>query len=307
MLVYLLDDNTLKIDSFEDFINDQSQKHLCILDFDTLPAVYLQLGISEKIFNECMLEGNSKFEGYDGFDFITLILPETIRQNKKPEHICIYFRENLLLFIADRSDFINDIVTNSLSEEIKIPSLGRFFHLFFEALTFDDRLVLEGIEEEISNLEEALIVSVKDDFVDSLIVFRRKLLGLKQYYEQLLEISEAIEENENDLLNDEKLRYFKILTKRINRLYMSVLNLRDYVTQVREAYQAQLDINLNYVMKIFTVITSIFLPLTLIVGWYGMNIMMPEFHWTYGYPFVIVLSITVAVGTLIFFKKHKWF
>lgn len=307
MLVYLLDNQTFKIDSFEQVLNAQSQKHLCILDFDTLPAVYLQLGISEKIFDECMLEGNSKFEGYDGFDFITLMLPETIRQNKKPEHICIYFRENLLLFITDRSDFINEIVTNSLSEEIRIPSLGRFFHLFFEALTFDDRLVLEGIEEEITNLEEALIVSVKDDFVDSLVIFRRKLLGLKQYYEQLLEISEAIEENENNLLNDEKLRYFKILTKRINRLYMSVLNLRDYVTQVREAYQAQLDINLNYVMKIFTVITSIFLPLTLIVGWYGMNIMMPEFHWAYGYPFVIVLSITVAVGTLIFFKKHKWF
>lgn len=307
MLVYLLDDQTFKIDSYEHFLNDQSQTHLCILDFDTLPAVYLQLGISQKIFDECMREGNSKFEGYDGFDFITLMIPETIRQNKKPEHTCIYFRENLLLFITDRSEFINDIITSSLSEEIKIPSLGRFFHLFFEALTFDDRLVLEGIEEEISNLEEELIVSIKDDFVDSLVVFRRKLLGLKQYYEQLLEISEAIEENENSLFNDEKLRYFKILTKRINRLYMSVLNLRDYVTQVREAYQAQLDISLNYVMKIFTVITSIFLPLTLIVGWYGMNIMMPEFHWTYGYPFVIVLSITVAIGTLIYFKKNKWF
>ena len=307
MLVYLLDHNTFTIDAFEQINNDQSQKHLCILDFETLPAVYEQLGISDKIFEECLLEGTSKFEGYDGFDFITIMVPDPICQDKKPKRICIYFRDNLLLFVTDHQDFINESVICTQSEELKIPALGNFFHLFFDKLTCDDRLILEGIEEEISNLEEELIVSTKNDFVDALVIFRRKLLGLKQYYEQLLEISEAIEENENGLLNDDKLRYFKILTKRINRLYMSVLNLRDYVTQVREAYQSQMDINLNNVMKIFTVVTSIFLPLTLIVGWYGMNIMMPEFHWTYGYPFVIVLSITVAAGTLIYFKKNKWF
>ena len=77
-----------------------------------------------------------------------------------------------------------------------------------------------------------------------------------------------------------------------------VLNLRDYVTQVREAYQAQIDINLNKVMKIFTVITSIFLPLTLIVGWYGMNLKMPEYSWVYGYPFVIGLIVVTAEGKL---------
>jgi magnesium transporter len=307
MLVYRLENDTLTPATLEQLTNAQSQDHLCILDFAALPAVYEQLGISQKIFEECLLEGNSKFEGYEGFDFIKITIPNTLRQDQKPGHICIYFRTNLLLFVADRCDFIQTLVENSLAEEIRIPRLGRIFHLFFEALTAADWLVLEGIEEELSDLEEALIVSVKDDFVDSLVGFRRQLLGLKQYYEQLLEIAEAIEENENDLLSDEKLRYFKILTNRINRLYMSVLNLRDYVTQVRETYQAQLDINLNYVMKIFTVVTAVFLPLTLIVGWYGMNLMLPEFQWTYGYPFVIILSIVVAAGTLTYFKKNKWF
>ena len=62
----------------------------------------------------------------------------------------------------------------------------------------------------------------------------------------------------------------------------SVLNLRDYLSQVREAYQSQIDINLNNVMKIFTVITAIFLPLSLIAGWYGMNFNMPEYQSPYG-------------------------
>jgi len=304
---YRLENQAFTTDFFEHIDPNNDQIHLCILDFPELAGVSGKLGIGERLVDECLNSRSSKFDSYDGFDFITIILPEAICQDLKPQRIGIYFRADLLLFVSDRSNFINDIVINTQTEGIKVHSLGKFFHLFFDKLTIDDREVLVSIEEEISSLEEEFIVSVKNDLADYLITFRKRLLSLKQYYEQLFEISEAIEENENNLIDKKELRYFKILTNRTNRLFTNVLNLRDYGTQVREAYQAQLDINLNNVMKIFTVVTSIFLPLTLIVGWYGMNIMMPEFHWVYGYPFVIVLCIVVAAGTLIYFKKNKWF
>lgn len=95
--------------------------------------------------------------------------------------------------------------------------------------------------------------------------------------------------------------------KKTERYYENVLNLREAVTQVRESYQAQVDINLNYTMKIFTVITTIFLPLTLIVGWYGMNFEMPEYHWNHSYAMVIGLSISVVVAGVAFFKKRDGF
>ncbi|MPN50396.1 Cobalt/magnesium transport protein CorA [bioreactor metagenome] len=60
-------------------------------------------------------------------------------------------------------------------------------------------------------------------------------------------------------------------------------------------------------MKIFTVITAIFLPLTLLVGWYGMNFHMPELQWAYGYPAVIVVSIALMVALILLFKKKDWF
>nr|WP_320026871.1 CorA family divalent cation transporter [uncultured Acetobacterium sp.] len=307
MLLYRLENDSFITASASQIKAEDDQKHLCLTSLDELPSINKQLGISDKIVKECIQNGGSRLESYDGFDFITLHLPDAILLDHKPKRICIYFRKDLLVFISDRNDFISSIVVNTQSEGIKIPSLGKFFHLFFDKLTIDDREVLVSIEEEISSLEEEFIVSIKNDLAEYLITFRKRLLSLKQYYEQLFEICEAIEENENNLIDKKELRYFKILTNRINRLFTNVLNLRDYGTQVREAYQAQLDINLNNVMKIFTVVTSIFLPLTLIVGWYGMNLMMPEFQWKYGYHFVIVLSIAVAAGTLIYFKKNKWF
>lgn len=130
---------------------------------------------------------------------------------------------------------------------------------------------------------------------------------LKRYYEQLSDIAEDICENENELIREKTMKFFRIFQSRVERLYQEVLNLRDYITQVREAYQAQVDINLNNIMKLFTVITAIFLPLTLIVGWYGMNLQMPEYGWRFGYPVIIGISAAVVAGVIIYFKRKKWF
>jgi magnesium transporter len=76
---------------------------------------------------------------------------------------------------------------------------------------------------------------------------------------------------------------------------------------IREALSAALDYNMNFTMKVFTVVSVIFLPLTLIVGWYGMNFSMPEFTWKYGYIGVIVLSIIVVIVCVLYFRKKKYF
>ena len=144
------------------------------------------------------------------------------------------FRQSHCLLLQRVCDIASDIE----AKEVKNVNLGKIMHLFFDRLTFDDSFELEKIEQEISNLEEELIVSKKNDFV-FLVSFRKRLLTLKVYYEQLLEIYEAIELNENGLIDQKELRQFK----------------------------TQTDINLNSVMKVFTVITSIFFLLMLIVGW----------------------------------------
>ena len=113
--------------------------------------------------------------------------------------------------------------------------------------------------------------------------------------------------NENGLLSARGLKLLQIPFGRAGRLYGEVLHLLDYVTQVREAYQAEVDLNLNQTMKLFTVLAAVFLPLTLIVGWYGMNFDMPEYRWAWGYPVVIAVSVIVVVACILYFKRKKWF
>ena len=130
---------------------------------------------------------------------------------------------------------------------------------------------------------------------------------MKRYYEQLADVMDVLAENESGAIPEELLNHFLALSHRINRLRESVEHLREYVTQVREAYQAQVDIEQNQIMKIFTVLTAVFLPLTLIVGWYGMNFKIPEYGWSYGYLYVVVLSVAVCAVSFFIFKKRKWF
>ena len=91
------------------------------------------------------------------------------------------------------------------------------------------------------------------------------------------------------------------------RLQDRVTSLREYVAQLRDLIQARLDVKQNKIMTVLTVITSIFLPLTLIAGWYGMNFKyMPELEWRWSYPAVIVISAVIVVVCLWWFKKKKW-
>ena len=180
------------------------------------------------------------------------------------------------------------------------------FRSFFDQLTYDDAILLGHLEQEVSSLEEGLITSRKVDCIKEIVCLRKQLLTLKRYYEQLYDITSLIEEDPNNLLDSHTLKHFHRVSIRVDRLFHSVLNLRDYVTEVREAYQAQVDINLNQLMKLFTVITTICLPLTLIAGWYGMNFSMPEYTSPVGYPMVIALSVVIVVWIIAYFRKNNW-
>ena len=135
-----------------------------------------------------------------------------------------------------------------------------------------------------------------------------RLLDLKRYYEQLSSIFDELSANDNGRLTKESVQRFEILSNRVERFRSVTLNLQEYVSQMREAYQSQIDIEQNELMKLFTVVTVIFQPLTLLVGWYGMNFSgMPELAWKYGYPVFIIVSAVIVLILILYFKKKKWF
>ena len=306
-MIYSLSNDTLTEDSIDNISLNSGKLFVCVITFEQLESVADKLNINEKIFYECLNGRTSKFESYEGFDYISLKIPKINDVLKPSKKVCIFFTKNLLVFICDKDPIIDDIICKTKSEEIKCTSLSKMLYLFFDRLTSEDTYCIENIEQEIAELEEGLITSKKDNYLNKIIILRKKLLKLKRYYERLLNIAESIEENDNKLIDKKTIRYFRMFTNRINRLFQEINNLRDYVTQVRETYEAQVDINQKTLMKLFTVVTAIFLPLTLIIGWYGMNFNMSEYSLSYDYTIVILISISIVVFCVVWFKKNKCF
>ena len=97
------------------------------------------------------------------------------------------------------------------------------------------------------------------------------------------------------------------LSRRLGRLRDDAQLLREYCLQVRELFQTEVDVRQNRIMKTLTVVTTLFLPLSLVAGWYGMNFAgMPELGWKYGYPAVIVVSVLIVILSLWIMKKKKF-
>lgn len=186
-------------------------------------------------------------------------------------------------------------------------SLERFLYDFLELIIEDDLIILEQMEKQLQIVEDEILVQPTTDFIKRVNEIRKDLLDLSTHYEQLIDFGQELEENENYFFREENLRLFRMFTDRVIRLQTIVQSQREYTVQIRDLYQTQIDVRQNHIMSILTLVTSIFMPLTLIAGWYGMNFKyMPELESIYAYPIVIVVSIVIAVSGLIFYKKKKW-
>lgn len=224
--------------------------------------------------------------------------------HKNDERISIYCDERELAVFGNNEHFA-EILKDLPENQGPFGALAAFL---FE-LTAGDVDELESIENDINELERKIIIAkgtirgVSSQIIEQ----RRSFLRMKRFYEQLAIVIDRLIENENEAIVSDALSRFVALSRRVHYLMQSVSDLREFVTQAREAYQARIDIEQNQLMKVFTVITAVFLPLTLIVGWYGMNFHIPEFNWRFGYLYVIILSVVVCVVCVCIFKRKKWF
>ena len=231
---------------------------------------------------------------------------------------CIPNRENLtqefkfafaldeqgIVFIDDSGVVKKIIYSIKNSRKWRFPSLERFIYDFLDYIIKNDFRLMESYERELAMMEHTII---RDEELDPNRVndMRGDVRDLKNHYEQLLDLGRIFEENENNFFRSENIRYFHLFLNRIERLRDISASVRDYTLQVQDLYKSHLDIKQNHIITMLTVITSIFMPLNLITGWFGMNF-TNMFGLKNGYPFVVVICIVIVISCLLFFKKKKW-
>lgn len=215
--------------------------------------------------------------------------------------------ERGIIFI-DRHEHVEQLLKKiQKTKRWRQPSLERFIYDFLEFIIKDDSELLETLERELDQIEENVLDGVEVSQDHQLNKMRKNLIKLNQHYLQLIDLAQEFSENENNFFKDENLRFFHLFASRVSRLQTTVQTLRETIIQIRDLAQSRLEMKQNKIMAILTIVTTSCMPLTILVGWYGMNFKyMPELASRWGYPTVILIAITILVSTMTFFKYKKW-
>ena len=289
-----------------------------LITFQELKDDYVMYGFPEQTVEECgdnLYNFRSNTYVTEDLVFLVVDLINLLDVFGEKDRVALYIRHDLCLIVDVKDEdgsirMLFEQVVNRYETEgqgLKQTVPEKFLYHFLDQLILDDKKFLENMEFHMSALETRILKERVDPaFINEILLIKKELMYIWNYYEQLIDAGEVLRDNENDMFPAENVRRFAIFTERTTRLSENVKHLKEYTVQLRETHDAMLDYNLNNIMKLFTVITTIFLPLTLIVGWYGMNFNnMPELSWKYGYYAVIIFSAVVVLFCIIAFKKHK--
>jgi magnesium transporter len=255
------------------------------------------------------LTDRSETKAVVNYDSLTgsFSVPDRTDFSRKDHTFAFALDEKGIVLIDDEGYALDLVRKIQRTKKWRLPSLERFLYDFLEEMIGGDLYLLESIEAELDRTEKRILADEVDKLPAELNDIRGDLLDLRAHYEQLIDFGQELQENENGFFKTENLRYFKLFTERVMRLQDIAASLREYVVQLRDLVQSQLGVRQNKIMTLLTVVTSIFLPLSLIAGWYGMNVRyMPELEMRFAYPAVILVSVAIVVGCLIWFKKKKW-
>ena len=242
------------------------------------------------------------------YDSITGTFSIPDRSDFEKEYIKFAFAldEKGIVFIDDYG-YVEVIITKISSKKQRRPSLERFLYDFLNYIIKDDLKLLKSYELELDNMEIAILNEDSALTSERVYEIRSDIRDLRNHYEELIDIAQVFEANENKFFLQDNLRYFNIYLNRLDRLYETASSIRDYTMQIRDLYKMHLDIKQNNIITILTIVTTIFMPLTLIVGWYGMNFKyMPELEYAWAYPTVFLVSLMILVVGILYFKRKKW-
>ena len=286
---------------------------ICYLEQEQLETWQAALGIDENalmdLSNEKVLFRSSLDVYADtSVGYVNIINVDDLETEM--DRIMFIIKRDLLCLVSieDIDGSERMMFQKIIEQEKQKTTLAKIFYRFLERLLKGGNSKLEAIEDKLLSLEDEVVHGRADEGLNKVIYNHRHQLSLiRNYYEQLVDIADELEENENDVYDKKGRAYFRVLSDKGERLVNGVRALEESLTSIREMLDARLNYNLNNIMKTFTLITAVFLPLTLIVGWFGMNFKhMPELEWRYAYPLLIVICILLVLSILFYFKKRKW-
>jgi len=253
-----------------------------------------------------------KFEDFGKYLYIVL---RSLFYDEEPDEIqeeqmSFLVGSNYVISLQERAgDEFNPVRERIRSGRFQLKKRKADFvaYSLIDAVVDNYFLILEKIGEKIESLEDELLDHPTPETLQTIHHLKRKLIALRKSVWPLREVIGGLERGESTLFDKATLIYLKDVHDHTIQVIDTIETYRDMVSGMLDIYLSTLSNRMNEVMKVLTIIATIFIPLTFIAGIYGMNFeFMPELKWRWGYFFIWGLMIIIGIGMVFYFWKKKW-
>ncbi|MCF7803445.1 MAG: magnesium/cobalt transporter CorA [Candidatus Marinimicrobia bacterium] len=254
-----------------------------------------------------------KVEDYDDYVYIVLRMLTTDENDIKieDEQFSMILGGDFLITFQEKPGDVFDPVRERLrNSKRQIRSLGADYlaYALIDAIVDHYFVALEGIGETIVDIEGELMEESEQEDLESIHGLKREMILFRKSVWPLREVIAQINRGESSLFQKKTLVYLRDVYDHTIQVMDTIESYRDMLSSLLDLYLSTLSNRMNDVMKVLTIIATIFIPLTFIAGIYGMNFnYMPELQWKWGYPTVWGFMIIIGAGMVFYFKKKKWF
>jgi magnesium transporter len=320
-------------DTFEVKVSDKVEDCLPYKDKPTITWINIsglhEVSVVEKLGNcfglhplviEDILntEQQPKMDVFDDHIFIVIkihLYNSEIRQVIS-EQVSVIFGKNFVLTFQEKEGDVFEPVRNRLKHNkgrIRKEGADYLMHALIDGVVDNYFKVLEGIGEEIEDMEEELITNPVPETLQKIHGLKREMIMLRKSVWPLREIISGLAREETSLIKKTTKIYIRDLYDHTIQVIDTVETYRDIISGMLDVYLSSISNRMNEIMKVLTIFAVLFIPLTFIAGIYGMNfnpekspLNMPELNWYFGYPLAIGLMVSTGIVMLIYFKRKKW-
>lgn len=252
-----------------------------------------------------------KVEDYEGYLFIVLrmLRYDAAQQQVTSEQVSLVLGEGFVLSLQERPGDVFDAVRERLraGRKLRLMASDALAYALIDAVVDHYFIVLEQLGDQLETLEDELIARPTPTTLSRIHHFKREILMLRKAVWPLREVLGRLFRDESPLISAETRLFLRDVYDHSAHIMDTVETFRELLAGMLDLYMSSISNRMNEVMKMLTLIATVFMPLTFIAGVYGMNFAsMPELHWTWGYPAVLLLMLVVAVGLVVLFRRRHW-
>ena len=277
-----------------------------------IEAIGVQFNVHPLVLEDILnTHQRPKFEEYEQYLFLVL-KTLTCDQNLKVHHeqiSILLFDTVLFTFREKKDDLFNGLKLRLANPKGRTRTLGTDYLTYAIMDTVVDRYfnLTDTLEEAIEAIEIKLLGRPRTQIFSTIQLLKRELVFIRKAITPLREVLLALQRSENGLIQEKTLPYFRDVFDHTLRVIDTMDSYRDLINGMLDIYLSSVSNRMNEIMKVLTVFATIFIPLTFIVGIYGMNFdYMPELRWKWSYPILWGFFFLIPAALLIWFRKKKW-